>query len=94
MLEALGQAVTEKQPFVLTLQHNSTLGTDKTSRKCVLFLQSTPQQNRIHLSVYHNRSGSYQDHCSAVATLEYYSDYITYISILTLYIGMKDKLIT
>ena len=56
------------QPFVLTLQHNSTLSTDKTSRKCVLFLQSTPPQNWIHLSVYHSRSDSYQDHCSAVVT--------------------------
>ena len=80
------------QPFVLTLQHNSTLSTDKTSRKCVLFLQSTPQQNWIHLSVYHNRSGSYQDYCSAVATHEYYSDYISYMSILTLNIGYERQI--
>ena len=74
----------QMQPFVLTLQHNSTLSTDKTLRKCVLFLQSTPPQNWIHLSVYHNRSTSYQDHCSAAVTHEYYSDYISNISLLTL----------
>ena len=78
-------------PFVLTLQHNSTLSTDKTSRKCVLFLQSTPPQNWIHLSVYHNRSGSYQDHCSADVIHEYYSDYISYISLLTLNLGYERQ---
>ena len=78
ILEALGQAITDAA-FVLTLEHNSTLSTDKTSRKCVLFLQSTPQQNWIHLSVYHNRSGSYQDYCPTIVTYEYYSDYISYI---------------
>ena len=39
------------------------LGTDKTSGKCILFLQSTPQQNWILLSVYHNRS---ENLCAAV----------------------------
>ena len=57
MLEALGQAMTiTDAAFVLGLEHNTTLNTDKTSRMCVLFLQSTPQQNWILLSVYHNRS--------------------------------------
>ena len=57
MLEALGQAMTiTDAAFVLVLEHNTTLNTDKTSRTCVLFLQSTPQQNWILLSVYHNRS--------------------------------------
>ena len=32
------------------------LGTDKTSGKCIFFLQSTPQQNWILLSVFQNRS--------------------------------------
>ena len=84
ILEALGQAITDAA-FVLALQHNSTLSTDKTSRKCVLFLQSTPPQNWIPLSVYHNRSSSYQDYCAAVATHEYtvtmsliFSTYIKY----------------
>ena len=57
MLEALGQAMTITDvAFVLVLEHNTTLNTDKTSRMCVLFLQSTPQQNWILLSVYQNRS--------------------------------------
>ena len=57
MLEALGQAMTIiDAAFVLVLEHNTTLNTDKTSRMCVLFLQSTPQQNWIPLSVYQNRS--------------------------------------
>ena len=57
MLEALGQAMTiTAAAFVLVLEHNTTLSTDKTSRMCVLFLQSTPQQNWILLSVYQNRS--------------------------------------
>ena len=75
ILEAFGQAITDAA-FVLALQHNSTLSTDKTLRKCVLFLQSTPPQNWIPLSVYHNRSGSYQDYCAAVATHRYHSDYV------------------
>ena len=56
MLEALGQA--QIQPFVLVLKHNTTCSTDKTSGMCLLFLQSTPQQNWILLSVYHSRSGN------------------------------------
>ena len=87
ILEALGQAITDAA-FVLALQHNSTLSTDKTSRKCILFLQSTPPQNLIPLSVYHNRSGSYQDYCAAVATQLYYNDYVLYF-LLTLNIGYK-----
>ena len=43
-------------PLFWFLDHNTTLCTDKTSRMCVLFLQSTPQQNWIFLSEYHNRS--------------------------------------
>ena len=85
------------QPFILTLQHNSTLSTDKNLGKHVLFLQSTPPQNWIHLSVYHNRSSSYQDHCAPVVTHEYYSDYVSYNSLLTLNLGLgyikKDNLI-
>ena len=61
MLEALGQAMTiTDAAFVLVLEHNTTLNTDKTSRMCVLFLQSTPQQNWILLSVYQNRSEQVQ----------------------------------
>ena len=57
MLEALGQAMTiTDAAFVLVLEHNTTLNTDKTSRTCILFLQSTSQQNWILLSVYQNRS--------------------------------------
>ena len=57
ILEALGQALTiTDAAFVLVLEHNTTPNTDKTSRMCVLFLQSTPQQNWILLSLYHNRS--------------------------------------
>ena len=87
ILEALRQAITDAA-FVLALQHNSTLSTDKTSRKSILFLQLTPPQNWIPLSVYHNRSGSYQDYCAAVATQLYYSDYVLYF-LLTLNIGYK-----
>ena len=43
-------------PLFWFLDHNTTLSTDKTSRTCVFFLQSTPQQNWILLSEYHNRS--------------------------------------
>ena len=46
--------------FVLVPEYNTTLSTDKTSRMCVLFLQSTPQQNWILLSVYQNRSEQIQ----------------------------------
>ena len=61
MLEALGQAMTiTDAAFVLVLEPNTTLSTDKTSRMCVLFLQSTPQQNWILLSVYQNRSEQVQ----------------------------------
>ena len=90
ILEALRQAITDAA-FVLALQHNSTLSTDKTSGKCVLFLQSTPPQNWIPLSVYHNRSDSYQNYCAAVATQLYYSDYVlySYISLLILNVGYK-----
>ena len=66
---------------VLTLQLNSTLSTDKPSRMCVLFLQSTPPQNWILLSVYQNRSGSlYQDLCYTCVLSGYFSDNIWYIS--------------
>ena len=78
-LEALNQAVT--LCCVLTLQHNSTLSTDKPSRMCVLFLQSTPPQNWILLSVYQNRSGSlYQDLCYTCVLAGYFCDNIWYIS--------------
>ena len=57
MLEALGQALTiTDAAFCFGSGAQYTLNTDKTSRMCVLFLQSTPQQNWILLSVYHNRS--------------------------------------
>ena len=95
-MEALGQAITDAA-FCFDSVANSTLSTDKTLRKCVLFLQSTPQQNWILLSEYHNRSSSYQDHCSAVATHEYYSVYTSYIAIIPLNIGYivtYNKLIT
>ena len=67
---------------VLTLQHNNTLSTDKPSRMCVLFLQSTPPQNWILLSVYQNRSGSpYQDLCYTCIILGCFSDNFCYISL-------------
>ena len=51
------QGPSQMQPFVLTLgsaiPHS---GLIRLLGKCVLFLQSTPQQNWILLSVYHNRS--------------------------------------
>ena len=57
ILEAIGQAMTiTAVAFVLVPQHNTTLSADKTSRMCILFLQSTPLQNWILLSVYQNRS--------------------------------------
>ena len=57
ILEAIGQAMTiTAVAFVLVPQHNTTLRADKTSRMCLSFLQSTPQQNWIPLSVYQNRS--------------------------------------
>ena len=63
---------------VLTLQHN----TDKLSRMCVLFLQSTPPQNWILWSVYQNRSGSpYQDLCYTCVILGCFSDNNCYISL-------------
>ena len=43
-------------PLFWFLDHNTPLSTDKTSRMCIFFLQSTPQQNWIILSEYHNRS--------------------------------------
>ena len=55
MLEALGQALTFTDAVFLFWSCYP-LGTDKTSGKCILFLQSTPQQNWILLSVYQNRS--------------------------------------
>ena len=79
VLEALSQAVTLY--CVLTQQPNNTLSTDKPSRTCVLFLQSTPPQNWILLSVYQNRSGSlYQDLCYTCVLSGYFSDNIWYIS--------------
>ena len=81
--EALGQAMRQLLYYVLTLQHNSTLSTDKLSRMCVLFLQSTPPQNWILLSVYQNRSSSpYQDLCYACVIL----GTLVIISILFLHI--------
>ena len=62
-LEAIGQAITDAAFYILTLQSQQLTSTDK-PRKCVLFLQSTPPQNWILLSVYQNRSGSsYEDLC-------------------------------
>ena len=65
MLEALGQA--QIQPFVMVPKPNTTCSTDKTSGMCLLFLQSTPQQNWIPLSVYQNRS----ENLRAAVTTQY-----------------------
>ena len=57
MLEVLGQALTiDNHRCSLLFWSCYPLGTDKTSGKCIFFLQSTPQQNWILLSVYQNRS--------------------------------------
>ena len=57
MLEALGQALTiDNHRCSLLFWSCYPLGTDKTLGKCIFFLQPTPLQNWILLSVYLNRS--------------------------------------
>ena len=66
MLEALGPGSDNHRCILLFwLCSHNTRSTDKTLGKHVLFLQSTPQQNWILLSVYHNRS---ENLCAAVTT--------------------------